>query len=259
MLSADRRIFLKNMGVMAGGLVLLPYMSACSSSQPVADETPKEEPEPSGPVDHTLPELAYGYDALAPNIDAMTMEIHHSKHHAGYVSNLNKALEGHDDLRSLGLAALLANGLAAVPEDKRTAVLNNGGGHLNHSLFWKMMTPNSAGPNGAVADAIMKKFGSFDAFKGEFKKTALGQFGSGWGWLVKSSTGELELVGTPEQGNPWVDGKVPVLGIDVWEHAYYLNYENRRGDYIDAFFNVVNWDYANSLFAADQDTWASLI
>jgi len=252
-----RRIFLKQMGTAAGTLVFLPYLSACGSSKPV-EEVLVAEPAPSL---HVLPELPYAYDALAPNVDAMTMEIHHTKHHAGYVNNLNKALESHPALIGTALTTLLANNLDSVPEDIRTAVRNNGGGHLNHSVFWKMMAPNAGGePTGDLGAAITKQWGDFATFKAEFKQTALQQFGSGWGWLVKGEGGQLELIGTPEQDSPFTFGKLPVLGVDVWEHAYYLNYENRRGDYVDAFFDVINWSYASELYSAESaEKWASLV
>lgn len=190
---------------------------------------------------YTLPELPYAYDALAPHIDKETMNIHHTKHHNTYVTNVNNALEGHDELLNLPVVELIAN-LDKVPEDKRTAVRNNGGGHSNHSLFWTILSPDGGGnPTGEVAKAIDKKFGSFDAFKEEFAKAATTRFGSGWAWLVLKD-GEVEITSTPNQDSPYMDGNTPLLGLDVWEHAYYLNYQNRRPDYISAFWNVVNWD-----------------
>ncbi|ARF15841.1 superoxide dismutase [Sporosarcina sp. P3] len=190
---------------------------------------------------YTLPELPYAYDALEPHIDKETMNIHHTKHHNTYVTNVNNALEGHEELLNMPVDELVAN-LDKVPEDKRTAVRNNGGGHSNHSLFWTILSPNGGGnPTGEVAEAIDKKFGSFDAFKEEFAKAATTRFGSGWAWLVVNN-GELEVTSTPNQDSPYMDGKTPLLGLDVWEHAYYLNYQNRRPDYISAFWNVVNWD-----------------
>lgn len=189
---------------------------------------------------HKVPDLAYAFDALEPHIDARTMEIHHDKHHAAYVSNLNKALEGHGDLASKPVDDLLRD-LSAVPDAIRTAVRNNGGGHANHSLFWSIMSPNGGGaPSGDLGAAIDTAFGSFDDLKAQVKAAATGQFGSGWGWLVKSGGG-LEVMATPNQDSPLSAGKTPLLGIDVWEHAYYLNYQNRRPDYIDAFWNVVDW------------------
>ncbi|MGZ0880161.1 superoxide dismutase SodA [Priestia megaterium] len=190
---------------------------------------------------YKLPELPYAYDALEPHIDKETMNIHHTKHHNTYVTNLNAAVEGKADLESKSIEELISN-LDAVPEDIRTAVRNNGGGHANHSLFWAILCPNGGGaPTGELADAIASKFGSFDQFKEEFANAAKTRFGSGWAWLVVNN-GELEVTSTPNQDSPLMEGKTPILGLDVWEHAYYLNYQNRRPDYISAFFNVVKWD-----------------
>ncbi|QQE80281.1 superoxide dismutase [Alicyclobacillus sp. SO9] len=198
---------------------------------------------------HELPALPYSFDALEPHIDALTMEIHHDKHHGGYVSKLNAALEGHADLQSKSVEDLMAS-INSVPESIRTAVRNNGGGHANHSLFWQIMSPNGGGqPTGAIADAINSAFGSFDQFKDEFAKAAAGRFGSGWAWLVINN-GKLELTSTPNQDSPYMDGKTPVLGLDVWEHAYYLKYQNKRPDYISAFWNVINWAEVNKRFEA---------
>lgn len=190
---------------------------------------------------YKLPELPYAYDALEPHFDKETMNIHHTKHHNTYITNVNNALEGNEELLSKSVEELISD-LDAVPEDKRTAVRNNGGGHANHSLFWEILSPNGGGnPTGALAEAIDKKFGSFDAFKEEFAKAGATRFGSGWAWLVLNN-GELEVTSTPNQDSPLMEGKTPLLGLDVWEHAYYLNYQNRRPDYISAFWNVVNWD-----------------
>lgn len=198
---------------------------------------------------YTLPELPYAHNALEPNIDERTMQIHHGKHHQGYVNNLNNALEGHADLAAKSLEDLL-RGINEVPEAIRTAVRNNGGGHANHSLFWQVMSPNGGGaPAGELAEAISAAFGSFDAFKEVFAKAAATRFGSGWAWLVVND-GKLEVTSSANQDSPYMDGKIPVLGLDVWEHAYYLNYQNRRPDYIGAFWNVVNWDKVAELFAA---------
>ncbi|MBB5173896.1 superoxide dismutase [Texcoconibacillus texcoconensis] len=195
----------------------------------------------------TLPELPYAYDALTPHIDEETMKIHHGKHHNTYVTKLNAALEGHSDLQDKSLEDLLKD-LSALPESVRTAVRNNGGGHYNHTLFWQIMSPNGGGePTGDLASAINDAFGSFDQFKETFKNTALGRFGSGWAWLVVNN-GKLEVVDTLNQDNPISEGKTPVLGIDVWEHAYYLKYQNRRPEYVDAFFNVINWDEVTKRF-----------
>jgi Fe-Mn family superoxide dismutase len=190
---------------------------------------------------YKLPELPYAEDALEPHIDKETMNIHHTKHHNAYVTNLNIALEGNEELLNKSIEDLIAD-LDAVPEDKRAAVRNNGGGHANHSLFWELLSPNGGGnPSGALAEAIDKKFGSFDAFKEQFAKAGATRFGSGWAWLVLND-GELEVMSTANQDSPIMEGKTPLLGLDVWEHAYYLNYQNRRPDYISAFWNVVNWD-----------------
>ena len=195
----------------------------------------------------TLPELPYAYDALEPTIDKETMNIHHTKHHNTYVTNLNAALEGHTDLQNKSLNELISD-LDALPEDIRTAVRNNGGGHANHSLFWKTLSPNGGGePKGELAEKINEKFGSFDAFKDTFEKAAATRFGSGWAWLVLAN-GEIEVTSTPNQDSPIMEGNTPLLGLDVWEHAYYLNYQNRRPEYAKAFWNVVNWDEVEKLY-----------
>ena len=193
---------------------------------------------------HTLPPLPYAHDALEPHIDKQTMEIHHGKHHQAYVTNLNAALEKHPELQSKSIEDLIRN-ISSVPEDIRTAVRNNGGGHANHSMFWQIMGPNAGGaPTGAVADALKASFGSFDAFKEQFAKAGIGRFGSGWAWVIDTG-GKLTIESTPNQDNPLMDGKKPVFGLDVWEHAYYLKYQNRRPDYITAWWNVVNWAEIN--------------
>ncbi|MBI1961541.1 MAG: superoxide dismutase [Parcubacteria group bacterium] len=198
-----------------------------------------------------LPKLGYGYDALGAAIDAPTMEIHYAKHHQGYVDKLNAALAGHPDLAQKSLNELLA-GLASVPEEIRTAVRNNGGGHYNHSLFWQIMGPNAGGePNGPVQDAITQAFGSLAAFKEQFTAAALARFGSGWAWLSVNN-GKLAVSSTPNQDNPLMEGATPILGLDVWEHAYYLRYQNKRAEYAAAWWNVVNWDAVNALFATHQ-------
>ncbi|MFD1030730.1 superoxide dismutase [Metaplanococcus flavidus] len=196
---------------------------------------------------YELPELPYAYDALEPHIDKETMNIHHTKHHNTYITNVNAALEGHDDLSSKSVEELISD-LNAVPEDIRTAVRNNGGGHANHSLFWQLLTPNGTGaPSGALAEAIDSKFGSFDEFKTKFETAGKTRFGSGWAWLTVSN-GELEVTSTANQDSPLMDGKTPILGVDVWEHAYYLKYQNKRPDYLAAFWNVVNWDEVSKRF-----------
>jgi len=196
----------------------------------------------------TLPPLPYAPDALEPHIDKMTMEIHHGKHHNAYVTNLNKALESAPDLAGKSIEELLANNCAIVPENIRTAVRNNGGGHINHSMFWKIMGPNGgAAPVGNVAQAINGAFGSFDAFKEKFNAAGAGRFGSGWAWLIKTGSG-VEITSTPNQDSPIMEGKKPVFGCDVWEHAYYLKYQNRRPDYLAAWWNVVNWQEIENRF-----------
>ena len=189
---------------------------------------------------YELPPLPYAHNALEPFIDEQTMQIHHGKHHQAYVNNLNAALEKYPELQGKPIEQLIAD-MNAIPEDIRTAVRNNGGGHANHAFFWTLMAPNAGGaPTGAVAEAINAKFGSFDAFKEAFSKAGVGRFGSGWAWLIKSGSG-VEIVSTPNQDSPLMEGKTPVLGIDVWEHAYDLQYQNKRPDYIAAWWNVVNW------------------
>jgi Fe-Mn family superoxide dismutase len=198
---------------------------------------------------YTLPELGYAYDALEPYIDARTMEIHHTKHHNAYVTNLNAALEGQPELYQLSVWELLRN-LDKVNEDKRQAVINNAGGHANHSLFWKLMAPGGANaPTPEVAEAINSVFGSFDSFKEQFTKAAMGRFGSGWAWLGFDAGGKLGISSTPNQDSLHMSGSRPILGLDVWEHAYYLNYQNRRADYINAWWNVVNWDMVAKKFS----------
>lgn len=198
---------------------------------------------------HELPPLPYANNALEPHVDETTMQIHHDRHHGTYVNNLNAALEAHPDLQAKSLNDLLA-AMDSVPEAIRTAVRNNGGGHANHSMFWEIMSPNGGGqPTGALADAITSTFGSFDKFKEDFAKAATGRFGSGWAWLVLEN-GKLAITSTPNQDNPVMEGKKPILGLDVWEHAYYLKYQNKRPDYIAAFWNVVNWAEVNKRYEA---------
>jgi len=200
----------------------------------------------------TLPPLPYASDALEPHIDKMTMEIHHGKHHNAYVTNLNKALESAPDLANKTVEELLANNCAIVPEGIRTAVRNNGGGHINHSMFWKILGPKAGGaPVGSVAQAITGAFGSFDAFKEKFNQAAATRFGSGWAWLV-SYGGKLDIYSTANQDSPVMEGKYPVMGLDVWEHAYYLKYQNRRPDYVAAWWNVVNWEEVETRFQSGK-------
>ncbi|EPH99570.1 MULTISPECIES: superoxide dismutase [unclassified Enterococcus] len=198
---------------------------------------------------YTLPELPYAYDALEPYIDEETMHLHHDKHHNTYVTNLNAAIEKHPELGEKSVEELISD-MDAVPEDIRTAVRNNGGGHANHTFFWEIMAPNAGGePTGAIKEAIEEAFGDFESFKNEFKTAATGRFGSGWAWLVLDG-GKLAITSTANQDSPLMEGKTPILGLDVWEHAYYLKYKNVRPDYIAAFWNVVNWDEVNKRFDA---------
>lgn len=197
-----------------------------------------------------LPPLPYAHDALEPHIDSRTMQIHHGKHHAAYVNNLNAALEGHPEFAGMSIEALLAD-LNSIPESARTAVRNNGGGHANHTLFWQIMNSNGGGePTGDLAAAINATFGSFDQFKEAFAKAAATRFGSGWAWLYVDGNGNLAVGSTPNQDTPLMEGNTPILGLDVWEHAYYLNYQNRRPDYIGAWWNVVDWNAVAANYAA---------
>lgn len=197
---------------------------------------------------HELPPLPYDYGALEPYIDAETMRFHHDNHHATYVKNLNAAVEKHSELQSMSPEDLLRN-INDVPEDVRKTVRNNGGGHVNHTMFWQIMGPNGGGePTGAIGDAIKQTFGSFDAFKEQFNKAAAGHFGSGWSWLVRTKDGQLQVTDTLNQDSPLMEGHYPIMGNDLWEHAYYLKYQNRKVEYFDAWFNVLNWDEINKRF-----------
>jgi Fe-Mn family superoxide dismutase len=199
---------------------------------------------------YTLPKLPYAYDALEPHIDARTMEIHHTKHHQTYIDKVNAALEKHPDLAKQDIDDLMRN-LAKVPEDIRTAVRNNGGGHSNHSFFWVIMKPGGGGkPSGALAQAIDQKFGSFEKFVEEFNAAGANRFGSGWAWLTVDGNGDLRIESTANQDTPLSEGRTPILGLDVWEHAYYLKYQNKRPDYMKAFWNVVNWDEVAKRYAS---------
>lgn len=198
----------------------------------------------------TVPDLPYPYEALEPHIDKQTMQIHHDKHHGAYVTNLNKALESAPDLQNKKIEELLANNCAIVPENIRTAVRNNGGGHINHTMFWEIMGPNGGGtPSGPLADAIKSSFGGLDGLKEKMNAAGASRFGSGWAWLLKSGNG-LEITSTANQDSPVMEGKTPILGIDVWEHAYYLKYQNRRPDYLAAWWNVVNWNEVAKRFGS---------
>ena len=201
---------------------------------------------------HELPPLPYGFDALEPHIDKRTMEIHHGKHHAGYVSKLNAAIEKHPDLGDWSVEKLVAQ-LSEVPEDIRGAVRNNGGGHANHSLFWQIMGGSGGEPSGELAAAIDSELGGFASFQEQLSTAAATRFGSGWGWLTVDASGKLGVQSTPNQDNPLTEGRTPILGVDVWEHAYYLNYQNRRPDYVKAWWNVVNWDTVAERYAAARD------
>ncbi len=197
---------------------------------------------------HSVPPLPYAYNALEPHIDEQTMQIHHDKHHDAYVTNLNAALEKEPSLQNKSIEELISS-IDSVPEGIRTAVRNNGGGHANHTMFWEIMGPNGGGqPTGAIADAITKTFGSFDSLKEEFNKAATTRFGSGWAWLVVNG-GKLEVTSTPNQDNPMMEGKTALFGLDVWEHAYYLKYQNRRPEYISAWWNTINWDAVNERYS----------
>ncbi|ERI89990.1 superoxide dismutase, Mn [Clostridiales bacterium oral taxon 876 str. F0540] len=199
---------------------------------------------------HELPNLNYAYNALEPYIDELTMTIHHTKHHAAYVNNLNAALDKYPELKEKSLEELLVS-INSLPEDIRAAVRNNGGGHYNHSMFWTIMSPNASGkPSGELAEKINEKFGSLEAFKELFAKAAVSRFGSGWAWLVISKDGSLEIVSTANQDNPISEGQKPLLGLDVWEHAYYLKYQNKRPDYINEWWNVVNWEEVSKRYAS---------
>jgi Fe-Mn family superoxide dismutase len=194
-----------------------------------------------------LPPLPYSFDSLEPYIDARTMEIHYTKHHQGYIDNLNAALVGHQEFHHKTVEELLAR-LDLLPEDIRAAVKNNGGGHYNHSLFWDWMIKGGGTPQGKVSDEIKNQFSSFEAFKDQFNRAAKSRFGSGWAWLVVNKAGNLEVTSSANQDTPWSEGKTPLLGLDVWEHAYYLKYQNRRVDYVEAWWNVVNWGYVEDLY-----------
>jgi Fe-Mn family superoxide dismutase len=229
----SRRQMLKQLGVGAAAWAAAPWLNA------VAD---KPSAAPAAPTGFTLPKLPYAYDALEPHIDARTMEIHHTKHHQAYIDNLNKALRDFPALQAKSIHELLAD-LTGLPESIRTAVRNNGGGHANHALFWTWMSPKGGGePTGPLAEALTKSFGSVTDFKKQFADAGMKRFGSGWAWLIRAKSGNLQIVSTANQDTPVSDGHTPLLGVDVWEHAYYLKYQNRRADYLAAWWNVVNWE-----------------
>jgi Fe-Mn family superoxide dismutase len=236
----SRRDALKTMGAGAALLSLGAFPVKAAAAEPSSAASRSGIGPTATKQPFTLPRLGYAYDALAPHIDAETMEIHHTKHHQAYINNANAALEKHAELKDRSAEELLQN-LSSVPEAIRTTVRNNVGGHVNHTFFWKVLGPSAGGaPTGQVADAITKAFGSFEAFKAQFNDAAAKRFGSGWGWLSVQG-GALKIHSTPNQDSPLIEGATPLLGVDVWEHAYYLHYQNRRGDYLAAFWNVVNW------------------
>ena len=242
----SRRTVLKTIGTGAALLGVAALRSPALAAETAAPATATTQP-------FTLPKLRYAYDALEPHIDARTMEIHHSKHHQAYIDNANKALAGHPALQKQSAEEILRQ-LSAVPESVRTALRNNVGGHVNHSFFWRVIGPARAGatkgaPTGPLADALVRTFGSLEGFKTQFGDAAAKRFGSGWAWLVARS-GRLEITSTPNQDSPLSDGATPVLGLDVWEHAYYLKYQNRRADYVNAFWNIVNWSEVAANFTA---------
>jgi Fe-Mn family superoxide dismutase len=239
-MTLNRRSFLYLLGASAGTIVtdLLLPVSTWAAETAQADSKPAV----------ALPPLPYAYNALEPHIDQTTMRIHHDKHHGGYVNNLNAALGKYPNLKSKSIEALLRD-LKSVPEDIRTTIRNNGGGHVNHSMFWEIMAPNAGGaPIGALADAVKQTFGSFDEFKRQFNDAGAKRFGSGWVWLVRDRLGKLAITSTPNQDSPFMVNNFPIMGNDVWEHAYYLKYQNRRNEYLDAWWNVVNWEAVNQRY-----------
>ena len=240
-MTINRRHFLFLLGASVGAFALDTHASA--EKAPISQSTPT-----GNTAVYSVPPLPYAYDALEPHIDQATMQFHHDKHHAAYVKNLNAALDKHPELKSKPVEEMLRN-LNSVPTDIRQIVRNNGGGHVNHSMFWQIMKPQGGGePTGAIAKAINQSFGSFAAFKKQFNEAGVSRFGSGWVWLVRNN-GKLEITTTPNQDTPLSEGKYPIMGNDVWEHAYYLKYQNRRPEYLDAWWNVLNWDEINKRFA----------
>jgi Fe-Mn family superoxide dismutase len=240
----DRRTALLEMGALAGAVLLSDKLAAQGLPPSQTAATPAPAP-PTGPF--TLPPLPYAYDALEPNFDAETMHLHHDKHHQAYVNNLNVAVAAHPELAGKSLEDLMVN-LISLPEAARTAVRNQGGGHANHSFWWPTLGKGGASPSGELAKAIDAKFGSLSAFQDKLTAAAMSVFGSGWAWLVKLPDGTVAIESTPNQDSPLTAGNKPVLAVDVWEHAYYLKYQNRRADYVKAFFQVLNWDYVSGEF-----------
>jgi Fe-Mn family superoxide dismutase len=244
----NRRTAIKHLGGAASALLLTEALASeyAVAQAPEAPPATAPAPAPTGPF--TLPALPYAFDALEPSFDAVTMHLHHDKHHQAYVNNLNSAVAGHPDLAGKTVFELVTN-LSTVPEAIRTAVRNNGGGHANHSFWWLTLGKGGAAPSGELAKAIDAKFGSLATFQDKLTEAALHVFGSGWAWLVKLPDGTVAIESTPNQDSPLTAGHKPVLGVDVWEHAYYLKYQNKRADYVKAFFNVLNWDYVSGQFA----------
>jgi Fe-Mn family superoxide dismutase len=243
-MALKRRNFLFLLSATTGTAALGIFPAACSAESTQQSQTKQAEPQKT----FQLPPLPYDYKALEPHIDAETMRFHHDKHHAAYVKNLNEAVAKHPELKSKSVEELVGD-LNSVPEDIRTTVRNNGGGHVNHTMFWEIMSPNGGGEaKGALADAIKKDFGSFDNFKKQFNEAGSKRFGSGWAWLVRTKDGKLQVTSTANQDSPLMEGMYPILGNDVWEHAYYLKYKNNRANYLTAWWNVVNWDEVNKRF-----------
>jgi superoxide dismutase, Fe-Mn family len=243
----SRREFVKLGAAGAAALMLLndDFTEAASMAERPLERTPGSTQQRRPQMAFELPSLPYPYNALEPHIDEQTMRIHHEKHHGAYVTNANAAIEKHPNLQGRSIEDLLRS-ISEVPEDIRTVIRNHGGGHANHAMFWRIMAPKAGGaPTGAIADAINSTFGSFDTFKEQFDKAAMGRFGSGWAWLVDVN-GKLQVESTANQDSPLMEGKKPIFGLDVWEHAYYLKYQNRRADYIGAWWNVVNWEEINN-------------
>lgn len=248
----NRRKFLYLLGAGTGAVALGNWlqpglMDTAWAAEPAVEDTIDQLVQNTGAFE--LPPLPYAYDALEPHIDAETMRFHHDKHHQTYVNNLNKAIAKYPQLKGKTAESLLQN-INSVPQDIRTTVRNDGGGHVNHSMFWKIMKPNGGGePTGRIASAITESFGSFDQFKKQFNDAGSKRFGSGWAWLVRAKDGKLKITSTPNQNSPLINGNYPIMGNDVWEHAYYLKYQNRRAEYLNAWWNVVNWDEINKRFA----------
>lgn len=250
-----RRNFLFLLGGTAGAAVIGAFPAACaaqttpkSENQQAQQQTPQAQQQGQTANTFTLPPLPYAYNALEPHIDEATMRFHHDKHHAAYVKNLNEAVNKYSQLKGKSPEELLRD-INSVPEDIRTTVRNNGGGHVNHTMFWEIMAPNAGGaPTGRIAEAINQSFGSFDAFKKQFNEAGSKRFGSGWAWLVRGKDGKLQVVSTANQDSPLMEGMYPIMGNDVWEHAYYLKYQNKRADYLNAWWNVVNWNEVNKRF-----------